>query len=95
MQRLLLFDIDGTLLRTKGAGRVSTKAAMLEVFGTASTIDTHHFGGKTDWFTLVQLLQNHGHTLESVGERLRLFEQSIGRHIEANIAAHQIGRAHV
>jgi len=88
MERLLLFDIDGTLLRTKGAGRVSTKAAMLEVFGTASTIDTHHFGGKTDWFTLSQLLQTHGHTPESIGERLKLFEESIGRHITANIAMH-------
>jgi phosphoglycolate phosphatase-like HAD superfamily hydrolase len=47
-QRLILFDIDGTLLKTDGAGRVSTRAAMLEVFGVAGAIDAHNFGGKTD-----------------------------------------------
>lgn len=72
-QRLILFDIDGTLLRTKGVGRKSTAAAMREVFGTESTVATHHFGGKTDWYTLTQLLTPHGYDKEAVGLKLELF----------------------
>ena len=81
IERLILFDIDGTLLKTKGAGRQSTRAAMLEVFGTASTIDTHHFGGKTDWYTLSELLRAHGHTPDSVGQHMDAFVEAMGRHM--------------
>ena len=49
---LILFDIDGTLLWPRGAGRASTREAMLEVFSTCGGLDSHDFGGKTDWFTL-------------------------------------------
>ena len=55
-KRLILFDIDGTLLHPGGVGRASTREAMLEVFGTAADIASHHFAGKTDWYTLPQLL---------------------------------------
>ncbi len=48
MKRLVLFDIDGTLLWPNGAGRESLKAALLEVYGTAGEIDSHAFAGKTD-----------------------------------------------
>lgn len=80
-KRLILFDIDGTLLRTKGLGRNATAAAMLEVFGTASTVETHHFGGKTDWYTLVQLLREHGYDEQRVGERMPDFVAAMGRHM--------------
>lgn len=55
-QKLLLFDIDGTLVWTRGAGREATRHAMIEVFGTCAALDTHVFGGKTDWQTLIELL---------------------------------------
>ncbi|MFW5748990.1 MAG: HAD family hydrolase [Chloroflexota bacterium] len=85
IERLILFDIDGTLLRTEGAGRASTRDAMLEVFGTASTIDSHHFGGKTDWFTLATLLADHGHTEETVGAQMEAFIAAMGRHMAVHI----------
>lgn len=81
IERLILFDIDGTLLRTSGAGRNATRDAMIEVFGTAATIDTHHFGGKTDWFTLTTLLADHGYTQESIGIKMVDFIDAIGRSI--------------
>ena len=80
-KRLILFDIDGTLLRTKGVGRKSTEAAMLEVFGTASTIATHHFGGKTDWYTLVELLKPHGYDTDKVGVKMADFVAAMERHV--------------
>ena len=48
MKRLVLFDIDGTLLTAQGAPRRAFHRAMLEVYGTAGPIATHRFDGKTD-----------------------------------------------
>lgn len=84
---LLLFDIDGTLLRTHGVGRESTRAAMLEVFGTASDIDTHVFGGKTDWLTLVEMLAPHGFTADDIGARMPHYERVVEKHIAQIIHA--------
>lgn len=79
--KLILFDIDGTLLKTKGAGRLTTRDAMIEVFGTASTIETHHFGGKTDWYTLTLLLAEHGHTQDSIGDKMPDFVAAMGKYM--------------
>ena len=80
-KRLILFDIDGTLLRTKGLGRNATAAAMIEVFGTASTVERHHFGGKTDWYTLTVLLAEHGYDEHRIGLRMADFVEAMGRHM--------------
>lgn len=48
MTRLLLFDIDGTLVNVDGAGRVAFREAMEEVYGETGPIDDFHFHGKTD-----------------------------------------------
>ncbi|MBE2185038.1 MAG: HAD hydrolase-like protein [Anaerolineae bacterium] len=85
MTRLILFDIDGTLLLTQGAGRESTRRAMTEVFGTAGDIDAHHFSGKTDWQTLSELLEGQ-HTREDIGAILPSYNETVGRHISAIIS---------
>ena len=46
--RLLLFDVDGTLVTTKGAGRRAVKAALAQVYGTSGAIDQYDLRGKTD-----------------------------------------------
>lgn len=48
MRRLVLFDIDGTLLSARRAPRRAFERAMTEVYGTAGPIATHRFDGKTD-----------------------------------------------
>lgn len=82
---LLLFDIDGTLVLTHGAGRASTRAAMLEVFGTIGGLDTHEFGGKTDWLTLTELLPPHGFTLDEIARSIPAYEAAMQRHLTAMI----------
>src|SRR5690606_13756815 len=82
---LILFDIDGTLVLTHGAGRASTKLAMMEVFGTDNGIDNHHFGGKTDWKTLTELLAEHNYTHEDMQTFIPRYEAAIGRHLAAII----------
>lgn len=48
MQRLVLFDIDGTLLRAGGAGKRAFHEALVEVFGTTGPIAGYSFAGRTD-----------------------------------------------
>lgn len=68
--RLLLFDIDGTLIRSHGAGRAVLSAALKEVFGTAGPIDTYRFGGKTDRRIIRDLLTAEGVSLRTIEAKL-------------------------
>jgi phosphoglycolate phosphatase-like HAD superfamily hydrolase len=46
--RLLLFDIDGTLVDALGAGKAALGRAMLRVYGETGPIESFEFHGKTD-----------------------------------------------
>jgi phosphoglycolate phosphatase len=48
MRRLILFDVDGTLLSADGAGKRALREALEAVFGRTGPIDTYAFGGRTD-----------------------------------------------
>lgn len=48
MRRLVLFDIDGTLLRSAQAGRRALRAAFEDEFGDLSFFDAVRLDGKTD-----------------------------------------------
>lgn len=86
MTRLVLFDIDGTLLVTNGAGRESTRRAMLEIFGTTSSLDTYGFAGQTDWAILVELLGEHGFDESRIADAMTRYEESIALHLQEVIA---------
>lgn len=76
MKRLILFDIDGTLLSTNGAARRAFERALLEVYGTAGPIDTHQFDGKTDPQIARELLTAAGLSNEAIDVALPdLFDQ--------------------
>ena len=90
MQRLILFDIDGTLLWTHGAGREATRLAMLEVFGTEAGINEHVFGGKTDWYTLVELLGRIGYTPEDVALSMPRFHEAMARNLQNIIGNYNV-----
>src|SRR5690554_7960487 len=60
MKRLILFDIDGTLLSTNGAAKRAFHRALLEVYGAAGPIATHPFDGKTDPQIARELLREAG-----------------------------------
>lgn len=59
--RLVLFDIDGTLLWTDGAGRRAIHRALLDEAGTAGPIEGYRFDGKTDPQIVRELLALAGH----------------------------------
>lgn len=57
---VLLFDIDGTLLRTGGAGRRSMRQAFHELFGRPDALDHMDFRGMTDPLILLGGLHSVG-----------------------------------
>jgi phosphoglycolate phosphatase-like HAD superfamily hydrolase len=58
--RLVLFDVDGTLLTASGAGRRALEQAMRDVYGTAGPIDSYDFRGGTDPQIIRDLLGHAG-----------------------------------
>ena len=58
--RLVLFDIDGTLLWSDGAGRRSMERALLQAFGTAGDAG-YRYDGKTDRQIVRDLMRTVGH----------------------------------
>ncbi len=59
--KLVLFDIDGTLLWTDGAGRAAIRDALLAEMGTTGPIDGFRFDGKTDPQIVRDLMQAADH----------------------------------
>jgi phosphoglycolate phosphatase len=60
MRRLILFDIDGTILTTHGAAKTAFHQALLDSYGTAGPVDRHAFDGKTDPQIVRELLRLAG-----------------------------------
>jgi len=58
--KLVLFDIDGTLLSAGGAGRRAIERALVEVFGATGPAE-HRFDGKTDPQIVRELMTLVGH----------------------------------
>lgn len=70
MRKLILFDIDGTLLSTQGAAKRAFHRALMEVYGEAGPIATHDFSGKTDPQIARELLSAAGLSAESIDAQL-------------------------
>lgn len=57
---LVLFDVDGTLLTTRGVAAGAIRDALLETFGAAGPVDSYPFMGKTDPQIMSELLSVAG-----------------------------------
>jgi phosphoglycolate phosphatase len=58
-KRLLLFDIDGTLINSGGAGVEALKVALKERFGIDDDLDDIEFAGMTDSGIVKNILNKH------------------------------------
>lgn len=61
MRKLILFDIDGTLIWTDGAGRAAIRRALLDEMGMTGPIDDFRLDGKTDPQIVRELMLEAGH----------------------------------
>lgn len=73
---MVLFDIDGTLIRAarRREYRQLTREMLIEVFGTCGRIAEVDFAGKTDLLIYREALECEGITLTSLYERLPILE---------------------
>jgi phosphoglycolate phosphatase-like HAD superfamily hydrolase len=66
----LLFDVDGTLADTLGAGKAALSAAMAAVYGETGPVDSYDFHGRTDPEIVRALLRAVGWSDADVDEGL-------------------------
>ena len=66
--RLFLFDIDGTLVTARGAGREAFERALLAVYGTAGDGGRYDFRGRTDPRILLDLMTAEGLSPAQIAE---------------------------
>ena len=69
LKKLVLFDIDGTLLSVNSINRRILMEALREVYGTEGSAGTHNFAGKMDSVIIYEVLQNTGLSDGSIAEK--------------------------
>jgi phosphoglycolate phosphatase len=67
--RIVLFDIDGTILRSGGVGRIAMEAALTNVFGSPGSRE-YHYDGKTDKQIVRETMRLEGLTDEEIDARM-------------------------
>ncbi|MGH7550475.1 MAG: HAD family hydrolase [Gemmatimonadota bacterium] len=79
LERLILFDIDGTLLHAGGAPRRAFRRALAECFGTEGAAASEDFSGKTDPQIVYELMTAAGFEDDHIAERIAgVFEHYLG-----------------
>jgi phosphoglycolate phosphatase-like HAD superfamily hydrolase len=85
-RKLVLFDIDGTLLLSAGAGRRAIHAAMGEDGVDLTPAAGIRFDGKTDPQIVAELLQAAGHPLPDDPARVAVLLERYLAHLERDLA---------
>jgi phosphoglycolate phosphatase len=94
-RRVVLFDIDGTLLNTDGAGRRAMEHAMFSVFGVRG-VDGYRYDGKTDRQIVREQLLQLGHAPTTIDDGmdtvLTRYLERLGDELERSAPAHVVHR---
>jgi phosphoglycolate phosphatase-like HAD superfamily hydrolase len=85
MKKLILFDIDGTLLWPNGAGSLAMKRALTEVYGTPGALDQVSMAGMTDRGIIHQALTGDGFAPEDIQAHWEPFTQALARHMMVTV----------
>ena len=83
--RLFLFDIDGTLVTARGAGRLALAEALRQTYGTAGDLEQYDFRGKTDPRIVLDLMRGAGIADDEIDRRLSACFDAYIRELERQI----------
>lgn len=83
--KAVLFDVDGTILRSHGAGKQSMMEAASQVFSTTGEMETFNFQGKTDPFILYRSLEMEGFSPEEIDLAIPRFKELYFKILEYNL----------
>lgn len=75
---LILWDIDGTILHSTGAGMKALEAALGDVFGVSGSFEGIEFAGRTDRLIIRQIFERFG---------IEHSKENIAAYVEGYIAA--------
>lgn len=76
MTRLILFDIDLTLVQTSGAGRTAMETAFERLYGVAEATAGVTFDGRTDRAIFIEVIERHGVANGSIEQSLEEFAEA-------------------
>jgi len=83
--RLILFDIDGTLLTCGPQVRPLFGAALVEIFGTTGPVDRHDFAGKTDPQIVLELMARTGREEAEIRAALPRVQRMFARNLASGL----------
>lgn len=86
MRRLVLFDIDGTLITDGGAARAAYGVALSRVYGYAGDLSRYDFSGRTDPQITAMVLGDAGFDAEAIASRIDTLWRVYLGELEANLA---------
>jgi phosphoglycolate phosphatase len=81
MLRLILFDIDGTLLWSNGAGGLAMHRALVEVYGGSGVLANMSLAGMTDRSIIHTALTDAGYSPHEVHGAWEPFAAALARHM--------------
>lgn len=76
MRKLVLFDIDGTLVNVEGISRAALIEALRLVYGTEGTAASHSFAGKMDGVIIYEVMRDSGLDDKEIEQRFEQVKQS-------------------
>lgn len=82
--KLLLFDIDGTLLMSGGAGRAAMNRAFAHVYGFEDGFESISMMGRTDRWIVAEVLKKH--ELRWDEDQIRTFQQVYYQFLEQELS---------
>ncbi|MEA2560212.1 MAG: phosphoglycolate phosphatase [Acidobacteriota bacterium] len=83
--RLILFDIDGTLLECGLQGREALNATLDEVFGMTGSIDRFDFAGRTDPGIVLDVLREAGLAERDIVARIPEVREKYAARLEESL----------
>ena len=89
--RLVLFDIDGTILRSGGVGRIAMERALTKIFGSPGSQE-YRYDGKTDRQIVRETMRLEGLSDEEIDAQMdTLLERYVsGLHEEFSSGARTV-----
>lgn len=85
MKKLILWDIDGTLIRTNRAGIIALVRAFVQLHGREPDMTKVEVAGRTDRWIIRRMLEEHG--IEATPESIHAILEGYLQLLQAEIAA--------